>query len=617
VVTDQIRFPWQALHLDQHLIRWSKTGWVGRNRTTPNDMQTCVGGACIILQSAASSALRFSLCITMRLSFISSVAVAFVAAACVPGLTAASSADVVHPEVHRRLEASGVASVVISMKEERPSRLLAANHRPLGGSSKTKECESRFDQGAVDSTADLSAGVGEESVAAMVDALEAHAKDQHTQVMKLLASQSSSGSSSSNVSERAYSAASSLWISNTIVVRDAIPSLIDKLASLSSVGSIREELVAHIPITAIPYLSSDDSSSSGGSDIDSGFEAYQQQRRRHLGQALVGEWSVERIHAVDAWQLGWFGNGTRVATIDSGVRSTHSILQDSFLGGFGWFDALEGASTPQDASGHGTGIMGLLVGESGIGVAPGAKWMACRACDAANACREGDLLECAQFLTCPSSSSASESSESSKNCSARPHVINNSWNLDRGTTTFQSAIDVWVAAGIVPVFSAGNEGPSCASVSSPADAVSTSLTVGSTDYSDELSAFSARGPGLSGNVKPDVAAPGETIVSAGYDSDSSLVLLSGTSIAAPHVSGAVAILAGAFPMLSVSEMVQLLQGTASSAVGVTATTQNVSCMSTSSKNSSLPVPNNAFGYGLVDVLKAIGTQQATLAAALT
>lgn len=551
----------------------------------------------------------------MRLSFISPAAVVFMAAAFVPWLTAASSADVVHPDVHRRLEASGVANVVISMKEERPSRLLGTNHRRLGGHSKTKECESGFDRDTPDSTTELSAGISDESVATMVKALEARAKDQHAQVMELLASQSSSESSSFNASEQAYSAASSLWISNIIVVRDAVPGLIDELASLSSVGSIREEFVGHIPITAIPYLSNDDgsSSNSGGSNIDSDLEAYQQQRRRHLGQALVGEWSVERIHAIDAWQLGWFGNGTRVATIDSGARSTHSVLQDSFLGDFGWFDALEGASTPQDASGHGTGILGVLVGESGIGVAPGAKWMACRACDAANACREGDLLECAQFLTCPSSSSASESSESSKNCSTRPHVINNSWNLDRGTTTFQSAIDVWVAAGIVPVFSAGNEGPSCASVSAPADTVSTSLTVGSTGYTDELSAFSARGPGLSGNVKPDVVAPGETIVSAGHDSDSSLALLSGTSIAAPHISGAVAILAGAFPKLSVSEIVRLLQSTASSAVGVAATTQNVSCLSTPQKSSSLPVPNNAFGYGLVDVSKAIATQQATLA----
>lgn len=563
----------------------------------------------------------------MRLPLNSSVAVALMATACVPGVSTAvaivapsatavpaASADVVHPDVHRRLQTSGLASVVVSMREERPSRLLNASHRRLARSAKPKDCESGFDESSpATRTTHNSIGISDESVETMVEGLEDHATDEHKEVMELLASQSTSGSSSLSNSEPAYSAANSLWISNEIVIRDATRDLIDKLALLSSVGSIREEAVAHIPITAVPFLTDNESSSNDG-----GVESRQQQRRRRLDQDLVGEWGVERVHALDAWRQGWFGNGTRVAIIDSGVRLTHSVLQGNFVGDFGWFDPLADSPTPQDSSGHGTGVMGVLTGAIGLGVAPGATWMACRACDAANDCREGDLLECAQFLTCPftithsttntTNTSSADTSQVTRNCSARPQVINNSWNLDRGATTFQSAVDVWVAAGIVPVFSAGNAGPSCATISAPADASKTSISVGSTDYSDQLSAFSARGPGMSGNIKPDVVAPGETVVSAGYESDSSLVLLSGTSIAAPHVSGTIALLAGAFPALSVSSIVQLLQQAASPAVGVTAA-QNSSCLSAASSGSSLPVPNNAFGYGMVDVSKAIAIQQ--------
>lgn len=492
----------------------------------------------------------------------------------------------------RKLQVEGRADIVVALKEARSARLLQTRAKP-------KDCDSGFDSDWSARTNSASRP-SDEAVQEMVDNLETHAQTVHAEVMGFLASQASSGSSSSNTSEPAYATASSLWISNEIVIRGATAELLAQVTSLPSVGSIREEVIAHIPLTEIELLD----------EVDDDFG----DRRRRRGEELVGEWGVERVQALEAWKIGLFGNGSRVATIDSGVRATHSILQGSFFGEYGWLDALSGSTTPQDSSGHGTGVMGVITGASGIGVAPEAKWMACRACDAGNDCKEGDLLECAQFMACPyttTSSTSSGTSQQTKNCAARPHVINNSWTLDRGTTSFQAVIDVWVAAGIVPVFSAGNEGPTCATVAALADSDTKSITVGSTGYTDALSSFSARGPGQDGRVKPDVVAPGETIVSSGYESDSSLKLYSGTSLSAPHVAGVAALLIEQYPELTVDTIVSLIQQGASTAVTLP-TGANAVCAvdSKTTTTTTATVPNNAFGYGLANLASSMKLQSA-------
>ncbi|ODM86705.1 Bacillopeptidase F [Orchesella cincta] len=109
-----------------------------------------------------------------------------------------------------------------------------------------------------------------------------------------------------------------------------------------------------------------------------------------------------KIQAPEAWQeLGTLsGEGVIIATVDTGVRGTHEALKDNFVGEYGWFDPSTSTPEPTDNNGHGTHTTGTIAGGKGIGVAPGAKWAACRGC-ASSACWQSDLLACGDFFACP------------------------------------------------------------------------------------------------------------------------------------------------------------------------------------------------------------------------
>ncbi|ODM87618.1 Bacillopeptidase F [Orchesella cincta] len=106
---------------------------------------------------------------------------------------------------------------------------------------------------------------------------------------------------------------------------------------------------------------------------------------------------------------------------------------------------------------------GTIAGGKGIGVAPGAKWAACRGC-ASSACWQSDLLACGDFFACPTRADGS-----SPDCSKAPNVVSNSWGGGRGNTWYNDVIEGWHAAKIIPLFSNGNSGPSCNTANSPAD----------------------------------------------------------------------------------------------------------------------------------------------------
>ena len=209
------------------------------------------------------------------------------------------------------------------------------------------------------------------------------------------------------------------------------------------------------------------------------------------------------------------GAGMVVANIDTGVQFNHPALVNQYRGNLGggsfdhtnnWYDPANiCGGAPCDNVGHGSHTMGTMVGDDGagnqVGVAPGAKWIACKGCESGS-CSGGSLISCAQWILAPGG-----------NSSLRPNVVNNSWGGGSGSNWYQSYVQSWVAAGIFPAFSAGNSGSACSTANDPGD-YPESFASGATDSGDNIASFSSRGPSLFGGVKPNVSAPGVNITPA-------------------------------------------------------------------------------------------------------
>lgn len=265
------------------------------------------------------------------------------------------------------------------------------------------------------------------------------------------------------------------------------------------------------------------------------------------------EWNIARVGADRVWsEFGVIGEGIVIGTIDTGVDLGHEALTRSYRGNldgglfehdYHWWDGVGVCGgTPCDDGGHGTHTMGTAVGGDGpgpfandIGVAPGARWIAAKGCSGDGGCPEGALLSSGQFMLAPT-----DRAGNAPDPSRRPHIVSNSWGSDDGSDPFfRSLVQAWRAAGIMPVFSNGNAGPDCGTVGSPGS-FPESLGVGATDSVDAIAYFSSRGPSPFGVGKPDVSAPGVNVLSS--FPGNAYGALDGTSMAAPHIAGVVALL---------------------------------------------------------------------------
>jgi hypothetical protein len=123
------------------------------------------------------------------------------------------------------------------------------------------------------------------------------------------------------------------------------------------------------------------------------------------------------------------------------------------------------------------------------------------------------------------------------NASMAPDVVNSSWGSNFNYSNYyQTVIQTWRSAGIVPIFANVNAGPGSSTIGTPA-CLPEAIGIGSTNSSDVIASSSSRGPSSYGDIKPDVSAPGVSIRSASYSNNYGYVYMSGTSMASPHVSG--------------------------------------------------------------------------------
>ncbi|HEX9667968.1 MAG TPA: S8 family serine peptidase, partial [Thermoanaerobaculia bacterium] len=283
------------------------------------------------------------------------------------------------------------------------------------------------------------------------------------------------------------------------------------------------------------------------------------------------QWNLDRVNADEVWALGILGQGVTVAGADTGVEWQHPALKEQYRGwdgaaadhDYNWHDAIHVPNTECPASspepcdddallggGHGTHTMGTMAGDDGganrTGLAPQAEWMACRNMIYGLGV-VATYLECMEWFLAPTDVAGNDPDPAKS-----PHVINNSWACVEvcPPTILKEGTEAIRAAGIVYVAAAGNDGDLCNTIAFAPAIYQASFTVGASDANDNIADFSSRGPvltldPLNPHRKPDVAAPGVGVRSAvkggGYGN------LSGTSMAAPHTAGLVALVISANP----------------------------------------------------------------------
>ena len=325
------------------------------------------------------------------------------------------------------------------------------------------------------------------------------------------------------------------------------------------------------------------------------------------------EWNVAQVNAPQVWALGFKGQGKVVAGADTGVQWDHIALKSHYRGwngttvnhNYNWHDATSDHSpVPIDPQYHGTFTMSEMVGDDGlgnqVGVAPGAKWIACRNMDKYGVGSPSQYIECFDFFLAPYPFGHPELA----NPAMAPDVINNSWDCppSEGCTmnTLQAVVAAVRAAGIFSSMAAGNDGPNCSTVNMPPPIYSSSVSVGATDSSNNIAYFSSRGPVTvdgSGRLKPELVAPGLYIRAAIPVNNMYQSYWMGTSMAAPHVAAGVALLWQAKPKLN-GDVTQTENYLIQNATQLTSTQ---SCGSFPGKS----IPNAVFGYGLLNILKAV------------
>ncbi|MFN8547535.1 MAG: S8 family serine peptidase [Candidatus Eisenbacteria bacterium] len=307
--------------------------------------------------------------------------------------------------------------------------------------------------------------------------------------------------------------------------------------------------------------------------------------------------------------LGTRGEGTLVASLDTGVDGNHPALAARWRGAGGshpssecWHDVQGGGTQfPFDSDGHGTHGMGTMAGAAlgdSFGVAPAARWIAANPIGGiVGPTFDNRVIDSFQWMADPDGNANTVDDV--------PDVLENSWGVNEQLgypdcdPRWYAVIDGCEASGVVVIWSAGGDGPAPSSIRSPADRATTAtntFSVGTVDCSNgatfpyALASFSSRGPTSCAQSpefakKPEVVAPGIGIYSC--LPGNAYGVYSGSAMAGSHVAGVAALMRAANPDLPVNDVKRILLETA--------------------RDEGSSGEDNNYGWGFVDAYAAVAS----------